>query len=67
MKEGNLLRFTVGKENFSAPLLDNIAEISPGRFAAIYNAQGHLQIVRNKASAAKQLGAQVGDSVSIRP
>lgn len=67
MKEGNLLRFTVGRENFSAPLVANAAEVGPGRFVALFTQEGRLKIVRNKGSAAKQLGAAVGDAVLIRP
>jgi S-adenosylmethionine hydrolase len=67
LKEGNLLRFTLGKETFTAPLVESATEVRVGKYAAVYSEQGRLQIVVNRGSAARVFNATVGDSFTVRP
>jgi len=67
LKEGNLLRFSFGKESFTAPLVDSATEVRVGKYAAVYSEQGRLQIVVNRGSAARIFNASVGDTFTVRP
>ncbi len=67
LKEGNLLKFTLGKQTFNAPLVDSLADIKVGHYAAVYSPEGRLQILVNKGSAARVFNAAVGDTFIIHP
>lgn len=70
LKEGNLLRFTLGKQKFSAPVVASLSELNdlkPGKYAALYNPQGRLQIVVVKGSAAHVFNATAGQTFLIQP
>lgn len=67
LTEGNLLKFTFGKQTFTAPLVDSLTDIKVGRAAAIFSSQDRLQIIVNKGSAARIYNASVGDTFTIHP
>jgi len=67
LKEGNLLKFTLGKQTFNAPLVDSLTDIKVGHYAAVFSAEGRLQILVNKGSAARVFNAAVGDTFIIHP
>ncbi len=66
LKEGVLLRITLGKQTFSAPLVKTFADVQKGRIAVLVGSQGLLEICANQGSAGKQLSAQAGQSVLIQ-
>jgi hypothetical protein len=70
LKDGNLLRFTFGKQKFSAPVVASTTELNdlkPGKYAALYNPEGRLEIVVVKGSAARIFGASVGQTFLVQP
>ena len=70
LKEGNLLRFTFGKQRFSAPLVASTSELNdlkPGKYAALYNPQGRLEITVVKGSAAHVFNVAVGQTFLVQP
>lgn len=66
LKDGVLLRITLGKQTFSAPLVKTFADVQKGRIAVLVGSQGLFEICANQGSAAKQLSAQAGQSVLIQ-
>lgn len=66
LKEGVLMRITLGKQTFSAPLVKTFADVQKGRIAVLIGSQGLLEICVNQSSAAKMIGAQVGQTVLIQ-
>ncbi len=55
LKEGNLVKLTIGHENFSAPLVKTYGEVERGRLLLTYGGNGLLEIGVNQGSAARQL------------
>jgi S-adenosylmethionine hydrolase len=66
-KEGNLVKVSVGKENYSAPLVKTYGDIAKGRLILLYNSSGLLEIAMNQGSAAKELHAQPGTVIFLKP
>lgn len=66
LKEGVLVRITLGKQTFSAPLVKTFADVQKGRVAVLVGSQGLLEICANQASAAKLVSAQAGLPVLIQ-
>ncbi|MCE0499617.1 MAG: SAM-dependent chlorinase/fluorinase [Methylacidiphilales bacterium] len=67
LKEGNLVKVTVAKDNYSAPLVKTYGDIEKGRLILLYGGSGLLEIAVNQGSAAKELKVQPGDVVLLKP
>jgi S-adenosyl-L-methionine hydrolase (adenosine-forming) len=66
LKEGSLLKATVGGQTVSGPLVKNFRELPKGRLGFLFSSQGLLEICVSQGSAAKQLNVKVGNPVIIR-
>ena len=67
LKEGNLVRISIGRESFSAPLVKTYAEVEKGRLLLLYGSGGLLEISMNEGSAAQRMKVQPGASVYLKP
>jgi S-adenosylmethionine hydrolase len=66
-KEGNLVKISVGKESYSAPLVKSYGDIEKGRLILLYGGNGLLQVAVNQGSAGKQLKAEPGTVIFLKP
>jgi S-adenosylmethionine hydrolase len=66
LKEGNLVRITIGNDAVSGPLVKSFADLPKGRVGLVYNSQNLLQICVLQGSAARQTGAKIGATVIVR-
>jgi len=67
LKEGNLVKVSIGKESYSAPLVKTYGEVEKGRLLLLYGGSGLLEISMNQGSAARQLKVEPGASVYLKP
>ena len=67
LKEGNLVKISIGHDNFSAPLVKSYGDVEKGRLLLLYGGNGLLEISMNQGSAAKQLKVEPGASVFLKP
>jgi len=67
LKEGNLVKISVGKESYSGPLLKTYGDIAKGRLILLYSSSGLLEIAKNQGSAAKELNVQPGTVIFLKP
>jgi S-adenosyl-L-methionine hydrolase (adenosine-forming) len=67
LKEGTLVKISVGKESFSAPLVKTYGEVEKGRLVLLYGGSGFLEIVMNQGSAVKQLKVEPGTPIFLKP
>jgi len=67
LKEGDLVKISIGKESYSAPLVKTYGEVEKGRLLLLYGGSGLLEIGMNQGSAARQLKVEPGDSVFLKP
>jgi hypothetical protein len=67
LKEGNLVKISIGKESYSAPLVKTYGEVEKGRLLLLYGGGGLLEIGMNQGSAARQLKVEPGASVFLKP
>jgi len=67
LKEGNLVRISIGKEGYSAPLVKTYGDVDKGRLLLLYGNSGLLEIGMNQGSAARQLKVVPGTSVYLKP
>ena len=67
LKEGNLVKISIGKESYSAPLVKTFSEVEKGRLLLLYGSSGLLEIGMNQGSAARQLKVEPGTSVFLKP
>jgi S-adenosylmethionine hydrolase len=67
LHQGNLVKISIGKENYSAPLVKTYGEVEKGRLLLLYNSSGLLEISMNQGSAVKQLKVEPGTSVFLKP
>lgn len=66
-KEGNLVKISVGRESYSGPLVKTYGDIPKGRLILLYNSSGLLEIAMNQGSAMKELKAQPGTVILLKP
>jgi S-adenosylmethionine hydrolase len=64
---GNLVKISIGKESFSAPLVKTYGEVEKGRLLLLYGASGLLEISMNQGSAARELKVAPGTSIFLKP
>jgi len=67
LKDGNLVKISIGKESYSAPLVKTYGEVEKGRLLLLYGGSGLLEISMNQGSAARQLKVEPGTSVFLKP
>ena len=67
LHDGNLVKISVGKESFSAPLVKTYGDVEKGRLLLLYGGSGLLEIGMNEGSAAKELKVEPGTSVFLKP
>jgi S-adenosylmethionine hydrolase len=67
LKEGNVVKISIGKESYSAPLVKTYGEVEKGRLLLLYGGSGLLEIGMNQGSAARQLRVEPGASVYLKP
>lgn len=66
-KEGTLVKISVGKENYSGPLVKTYGDIEKGRLMLLYGGNGLLEIAMNQGSAAKELKIEPGTVIFLKP
>lgn len=67
MHEGNLVKISIGKDSYSAPLVKTYGDVEKGRLLLLYGSGGLLEISMNQGSAERQLKVAPGTSVFLKP
>jgi hypothetical protein len=67
LKDGNLVKISIGHESYSAPLVKTYGEVDKGRLLLLYGGSGLLEIGMNQGSAARQLRVEPGTTVFLKP
>ena len=67
LKEGNLVKISIGRESYSAPLVATYGEVAKGRLLLLYGGSGLLEIGMNQGSAYRQLRVEPGTAVYLKP
>lgn len=67
LKEGNLVKISIGKESYSGPLVKTYGDMERGRLILLYGSNGLLEIAMNQGSAAKQLKVEPGTVIFLKP
>jgi S-adenosylmethionine hydrolase len=67
LKEGTLIRISIGRQNISAPLVRTYGDVEKGRLLLLYGGSGLLEISVNQGSAARQLKVEPGTNVYLKP
>jgi S-adenosylmethionine hydrolase len=67
LHDGNLVKISIGKDSYSAPLVKTYGEVEKGRLLLLYGGSGLLEISMNQGSAARQLKVEPGTSVFLKP
>jgi len=67
LKDGNLVKISVGRDNFSAPLVKTYGDVEKGRLLLLYGSSGQLEIGMNQGSAAAKLKIETGGTVFLKP
>ena len=67
LKEGNLVKISIGKESYSGPMVKTYNDGEKGRFILLYGGNGLLEIAKNQGSAAKDLKIEPGTVIFLKP
>jgi S-adenosylmethionine hydrolase len=67
LKEGNLVKISIGRESYSGPLVKTYGDVEKGRLILLYGGNGLLEIAMNQGSAAKQLKVEAGTVIFLKP
>ena len=67
LKDGNLVKISVGKESYSGPLVKTYGDGEKGRLILLYGGNGLLEIAMNQGSAAKQVKVDSGAIIFLKP
>ena len=67
LKEGNLVKISVGRSSFSGPLVKTYGEVAKGRLLLLFGSGGLLEISVNQGSAASRLKVEPGSVIFLRP
>jgi S-adenosylmethionine hydrolase len=67
LHDGNLVKISIGKESYSAPLVKTYGDVEKGRLLLLYGNSGLLEIGMNQGSAERQLKVAPGTSVFLKP
>jgi len=66
-KEGNLVKISIGRDNYSGPLVKTYGDVEKGRLILLYGGNGLLEIAMNQGSAARQLKVAPGTIIFLKP
>jgi len=67
LKEGNLVKISIGKDSYSGPLVKTYGDMEKGRLILLYGGNGFLEIAMNQGSAAKELKVEAGTVIFLKP
>ncbi len=67
LKEGNLVKISIGKESYSGPLVKTYGDGEKGRLILLYGGNGLLEIAKNQGTAAKDLKVEPGTVIFLKP
>jgi S-adenosylmethionine hydrolase len=67
LKEGNLVKISVGRASFSGPLVKTYDDVAKGRLLLLFGSGGLLEISVNQGSAANKLKVDPGAVIFLRP
>ena len=67
LHDGNLVKISVGKESYSAPLVKTYADVEKGRLLLLYGGSGMLEISMSQGSAERELKVVPGTAVFLKP
>lgn len=67
LHEGSLVKLSIGKESYSAPLVKNYAEVEKNRLILLYGSSDFIEIALKQGSAAKMLKAEPGTVIYLKP
>ena len=67
LKEGNLVRISVGRESYSGPLVKTYSEVPKGRTLLLWGSGGQLEISVNQGSASHLLKVEPGQVIYLKP
>ena len=67
LKEGDLVKISIGRESCSAPLVKTYGDVDKGRLLLLYGGDGLLEIGVNQGSAVRQLKVEPGSTVYLKP
>lgn len=67
LKEGNLIKISIGKESYSGPLVKTYGDGEKGRLILLYGGNGLLEIAVNQGSASRQLKVDPGTVIFLKP
>ncbi len=67
LKDGTVVRISVGHQNYSAPFVRTYGDVNKGRLLILFGSSGQLEISVNQGSAAQQIKVDPGASVFLKP
>ena len=67
LKEGNLVKISVGRDNYSAPLVKTYGDVEKNRLLLLYGGNGLLEISVNQGSAAAKMKIAPGTTIFLKP
>ncbi len=67
LKEGNLVKISIGRDSFSGPLVKTYSDVGKERLLLLYGGSGLLEISMNQGSAAKKLKVEPGTVIFLKP
>ena len=67
LKEGTLVKISIGRDSFSAPFVKTYGEVDKGRLLLLFGSSGQLEISVNQGSAAHQLKVEPGSAIYLKP
>jgi len=67
LKDGNLVKISIGKESYSGPLVKTYGDGEKGRLILLYGGNGLLEIAMNQGSASKQMKVEPGAIIFLKP
>jgi len=67
LKEGTLVKVSLGRESFSAPFVKTYGDVAKGRRLLLFGSSGRLEISVNQGSAAQQTRVEPGTPIYLKP
>jgi S-adenosylmethionine hydrolase len=67
LKEGTLVKISLGHQSYSAPFVKTYGEVDKGRLLLLFGSSGQLEISVNQGSAAREIRVEPGASLYLKP
>jgi S-adenosylmethionine hydrolase len=67
LKEGSLVKISIGKDSYTGPLVKTYGDVEKGRLLLLYGGSGLLEISMNQGSAVKELKVEPGAVIFLKP